>query len=376
MKIMVCLLMVILCVGVVLGGQDQKAAPWDAQMGEMLYALLRTSSINLIHGLNLTLEQADALHALASETARTCQPLRVGQDEGLSDSRLALTKSTYEELQAMLLDHVEVTEDMEKRVVEARTAESEAIRASLVMNPRGKSCNRCHADPGLRGLQRVPDGTQYSATMKYFGHIEGAYGKTGAVTLWRTASKVDGLLNDAQRAMVREFSCCLIPPKALSDPARVGQADVSEKKLELLQSVRKVPDALWPIVRGSLLKKVSDSVLAKTPGIADEARQAQVKRLGEILDRTRKMDEVAYEMEKHTLVASMEDAPAVMKDEHQAFYAASFLLLPGNAEVYERLIARIKAGEAADLPQVDLQTIQGAQNCEDGGCALENGGNL
>jgi hypothetical protein len=181
--------------------------------------------------------------------------------------------------------------------------------------------------------------------------------------------------------LVKDFSCCIVPPKNLKDPARVGQAAENEDIIALLRGVRKVPDSLWPISRGFLQKKAEDVLAAAFPGISDDDRKIQGEKAGQILDRVRSLSDVDFEMQKEDLAKSWDPKASTRekkasKPVNSGHYAATFLMLPGATRAYDSLIARLKTAQTASTAQTDLKSIQGAENCQDGHCALKNGGNI
>jgi len=346
----IALLGLLLAVG---GLSAQERASWDEQNTAMGWFILHISGVNAINGLNLSRGQAVQLRGLAREMEAVA-PKPPALDRAYRPD-LAEVRDTYTELRGVLLNGGEVPKELETKVMRARGIESAVIRLSLA-NPKPGTlgCQRCHGEP------RVPDvRAQASAALSdyrmsdkadkketFVAHMMGAYGTRGTVKLTQLAPEVDKILTESQKDIVRNFTCCLIPPKGLNDPVRAGQASGGEKEIEILRNVRKVPPAQWPTVRRIAMDKLDLLLAARSPGATAAEKSEARKRVGAVFDKVRSMDETDFEMEKADLAAELHGesaSSARLPSKSQRFMAAYFLLLPGAGDVYDKLIQRMDA---------------------------------
>ncbi len=325
-------------------------APWEDQLREMGHLLYRTSGANVVNGLNLTREQAVQLREFAVELGRAGASAPDPQGEFTKD--LALVRETYRELYQVLSRGEEVSDDLRARVVSARAAESKAIAESLTWNPDApkNSCARCHTEPGTSQSHRtVPASAKQEQA---YAHIAGGFDQRGLVTLAALSKKVDGILTDAQKAVLSEFSCCLVPPKGMSDPVRVGQADVSDLAIEALEKARSASEKDWPTLKRRLLDGAERIEFLKRPDLSAADRAALRERVGAVYEKARTMSEMDFELGKADLARELKGpAPQQAPEDKRPFMAAFFLLTPGSVETYDRLLERMD--RPATAPKTD-----------------------
>ena len=335
-------------------------ASYHEQIMELGWHTLHLSSINVINGLNLTRRQAVELRKLTREVERAGG--YVPDMKQTLPGDLAGMRETYTELAGVLMRGEEVSDEMTRRVMEARKVQARAVRESIsqVPTPEDKGlCLRCHLSPERvrelrerRGGTAAPalEGQGYYETPRakietQLAHVEGALGgKPGLMKLNRLAPRVDEILSDAQKAVIGEFSCCLVPPKDLSDPARIGQAAVSDRKLELLRWVRKIPEARWADARERLIDRLLLMHTARKTGVTEDELTRERAKLRTTFEKTRRLSELEFEADKEKLCTEVGpvSAPPPAKDPQRTFKQAYFLLMPGSVEAYDALLARMK----------------------------------
>ena len=311
---------------------------WEGELRQMGYLFLHISNINVVNGLNLTREQASTLRGLALEMeAAAPRPpsLRGPMSPGLAGCRAA-----WLELREVLLAGRPVPTGLGQRVNLGRVAESKAVRATVRAAPAGggTACTNCHAAPSAspgQPMQLAP-GTR---GLMNLAHTEGIYGKRGIWKLLQLSPRVEAVLTESQKSILGSFACCLVPPQSLSDPVRAGQAESSEKAVEMLRKVRECPEAWWPLMRGGILGVADKFTEAASPGATAARKAAAREGVAKALDRARKCSDTEFEMEKDALSKSVKDAivPAPGEGPHKA---AFFLLIPGASEVYASYLKR------------------------------------
>ena len=313
-------------------------ANWEGELREMGYMFLHISNINVVNGLNLTREQAVKLRALALQVEAAAA--RPPSFRAPMSPEMAGCRKAWLELRDLLLEATPVPADLERRVNEGRAAESRVVRATLRPAPAAPTtqCTSCHAAPS-QGQGEPMAATPSVKRLMDAAHTEGVYGRQGIWKCVQLSPQVDAILTDAQKAILGSFSCCLVPPQSLSDPVRAGQAESSEKALEMLRNIRKCPDGMWPTVRAGILQKAEQITNAASPGATDARRAAARDGVGKALDRARACSDVEFEMEKDDLSKAVRGAivSAPRDGPHKAAY---FLLIPGASEVYAAYLRR------------------------------------
>jgi hypothetical protein len=141
----------------------------------------------------------------------------------------------------------------------------------------------------------------------------------------------------------------------------VGQAAVSDEKLKLLRSSRRVPDWAWPFTRTAILKKIGGMLDARHPGLSDADRSEHLERVGRLLDGARGMDDVSFEMNKEDLAKSLDPQPAEVDTVKPGFRAALFLLLPGMGDVYDHALDQLEKAQRVPAERIDLSDLLGGQ---------------
>jgi len=327
---------------------------------------MHLSSINVINGLNLTVEQAEQLRAMAKQVEKAAQSSR--KMRGEFSPEVGQIRDAYLEVRDYILHDKPVPESLVLRVGKARAQESALVRSSLVERKssaktsyrRGSSrqarsapmrCTECHAVPSAEtrrkamktqatGSLKVKRGKQKDADR---AHMFAFLTQGGTMTVARLSGSVDRLLSDGQKSILESFSCCIVPPQELSDPVRAGQAESSERDMDFLRKVREVPASAWPTVREMTLSRVSKNMDMKKPGMTASQRNAARRRIASLLDRVRKMDDTEFELEKDNMAKQFKSDGTKRATPYPSFKAAMFLLLPGADDAYDQLIARLRA---------------------------------
>ncbi len=114
--------------------------------------------------------------------------------------------------------------------------------------------------------------------------------------------EVGGILTDAQACIVDDFKPCLIPPKDLRNPVRVGQANDAPGALgKAADLIWAAPAGLWK-TRGSKLLETLATRLEEESGAMSGTMKADVRRrIGEIAARIRKTSDVDYAVKRGDL---------------------------------------------------------------------------
>jgi len=317
-------------------------AAWEDQLREMGHLLYLTSGANVINGLNLSRDQAAQLRDLARELEGS--GASVPEAEGAFREDVGRVRDTYRDLYQALSNGEEVSDALRARVVSARAMESAAIAETLSWDPDAQrgTCARCHQEPGSPLLSPRTPVPALAKQEQGLAHITGGVGTRGLLPLARLSKKVDRILTDAQKAVLSEFPCCLVPPKGMSDPVRVGQADVSDQALEALEKARAASAEEWPSLERRLLAGAERIEFLKRPDLSEADKAALRERVGAVYEKARTMSAIDFELSKADLARELKGpGPQQAPDDKKAFMAAFFLLSPGSGDSYDRLIARM-----------------------------------
>lgn len=329
-------------------------AAWDEQARSMLYLIMDLSSINAINGINLTREQALRLRALAQQV-EAASPARPDLKARFRPD-LAEVRDTYLELQGVLLAGREVGETLEKKVMAARGTESAVMRlAGARGRPEAEGCARCHGEPAaadVRGLAGARDALAQEPPVRgtphesFMAHTTGLAGGEGLLALALLAPQVDAILTPEQRDAFSSFTCCLVPPKSMTDPARIGQAASNEKNVAILRWARSVPADRWPAMKALTMEMWKAGLVVKSPGLSEAEQSRACERIARVYDEARRLSDVDFELDKGRLADELGQIvlpPPTLGQRERRFMAAVFLIGSGTVEAYDRLLARLDA---------------------------------
>ncbi len=345
-----------LCLGLVLAiparAAETALVTWEEQVRAMGYLIMHLSSVNAINGINLSKQQATELRKMALDiegSAARMPPLN-----GKYRADLEEVRDCYLEVRKLLLVAEEIPTALQLRVDKVRTIEATVIRQSLLYPVAGATnCLKCHGQP--------PQGDMRSAVLSssplkdsikqpnpievHLAHNVGLFGLGGGLKLLGYVDKVDKLLQPEQKQAMSGFTCCITPPKSMTDPVRAGQAASGEREIELFRAVRKMNDVQWEVAKALGTDWVDRLIIYKNPGARPQEIAATRNKTVALLERVRKIPDGDFELDKSGLalelqrIAGTADGEQAEKD--RKFTTATFLLVPGASEAYAAVIKRL-----------------------------------
>ncbi|MFI5382184.1 MAG: hypothetical protein ACHRHE_23045 [Tepidisphaerales bacterium] len=331
---------------------DSTPVPWEEQLRAMGYFIMHLSSINAINGINLTRQQAVDLRVMALDIEKSAS--RLPPLVGRYRPDLGEVRDTYLEVEKLLLAGQEIPDALEARVGKARGYESAVIRQSLVNPVAGSTtCLKCHGQPaqgdlrsGMLSGSPLNDAVKHPSQLEVFlAHHVGLFGIGGSLKMLGYIDKIDKLLKPEQKQALTGFSCCLTPPKSMSDPVRAGQASGGEKEIDFFRAIRKMNDVQWEITKAVGSGWIDKAVVAKSPGAKPEEIVATRAKAIALLEKIRKVPDSDFELDKGKLAAELRQIAGVSSGEQaekdRKFGTATFLLVPGSADAYTALIKRL-----------------------------------
>jgi len=135
----------------------------------------------------------------------------------------------------------------------------------------------------------------------------------------RLEAEADATLNPGQREVLAEYKPCLLPPKNLKNPVRVGQARDTSHLARWLERMRSLPEEGLEAAIEKAIARQEDH-LGPLPGSQRTARRSL---LAEVVAEVRAMSDVDFELSKGELIARIEP-----EDQRQ--------VLAGQIEVLQR----------------------------------------
>jgi hypothetical protein len=172
------------------------------------------------------------------------------------------------------------------------------------------------------------------------------------------AAQVHDALLPAQREVLTTYKPCLVPPKDLKDPVRVGQAGAKNHMEGFLSRIRQIPEYVY----ANRLDEILEGVIAQTErhvGAFQAAERAHFLRtLKKACHRARDMSPAQFQLEKADLSAELEkeDKALAMVEEladlgvakyHLEGRIVQFLLTPRIVPLLKKRLHQIETSKEA-----------------------------
>ncbi len=124
--------------------------------------------------------------------------------------------------------------------------------------------------------------------------------------IYALEEKAAAVLSSAQLCILDDFKACLIPPKDLGNPVRVGQAGAAEGLLgKLTDLIHCAPESLWKARGDRLLQRVVEKLEDKSGEISPALKQDLNRRLHEIAAKIRACNDIDFAVKKHDLAKEL-----------------------------------------------------------------------
>lgn len=183
------------------------------------------------------------------------------------------------------------------------------------------------------------------------------------------------VLTPGQLQVISEYNPCLLPPKDLKDPVRVGQANDSSRMISVLERARHVPEDQLD----SLARQIIERETRHYGKLDDHDRLRRERLIVNTARKAQEMDDTEFELNKAELAAGIEreDRPLTLRAEiDQMAQQRGRLGLVGRFLVNDQFMCQLKyrgqqLAEGVQHAQADLTKGAQAENC-DHGCAVKN----
>ena len=192
--------------------------------------------------------------------------------------------------------------------------------------------------------------------------------------------EVEQHLFEAQKKVLVDYKPCLIPPKDLKDPVRVGQASDDSAITKTLEQLRKLPQRKYDEDKKKIAEKQLSKIEEHQGRWPDGEREKKLQELVKFIDKVRAMSDVDFEMNKSELAKEFskfarkemleEKLEKISKEDKIVRDKIRAFLL--NPRIVPLLRERIKQLKQANYGKpVDLDKISPAPSCKTGGCAIK-----
>lgn len=205
--------------------------------------------------------------------------------------------------------------------------------------------------------------------------------KNKDVTQTKYIDEVFEVLFISQKEVLYDYNPCLIPPKNLKDPVRVGQAKDDAQEIRMLENFRSIPDDKWQKNKNSIIDKTIAEIEEKVQLTANEKKEFKTK-LVEVIDKVRAMSDVDFELEKKDIAKELAflDKVEVLKKELKEFSGKEnvvcdkikqFLLSNKIIPLLEIRLQQLKQKQTKEQTNLD-ELKSPAEKCRDGHCAVKD----
>ncbi|MFC2137484.1 hypothetical protein ACFLTE_04850 [Bacteroidota bacterium] len=333
----------------------QDKTSWEYQLNEMNYLVLKSSSINVINGIFLTSQQARELKELAKKIESL--NLSIPNTYGNTFNEFVGIRKTFIEITYLLKSNKPVPDSLKHKAFLIRKKETDIIKKTIISAEKSGykkgECIICHASPEYFPKGDISKYETRPVSEKKRGeidlaHVKGIFQDEGISMLWELKSNVDKILTNGQKYILKSFRCCLIPPGNLSNPSNIGQAFVTNEWINYFKSIRALSDDDWENYKQLYFLPIDDLIEATLPGIKKKYKQGIMKNAETVIESSRKLDKIDFELQKEELCLKLQDALSIdfligentRQIEERQFLAAMFLLFPGSIELYDEIIKK------------------------------------
>lgn len=189
--------------------------------------------------------------------------------------------------------------------------------------------------------------------------------------------QLNKILTNTQKEVISTYKPCLIPPKDLKNPVRVGQAENTSGLVKTLGKLRKLND---PFAIYIFMEKAMYRIEKKQGKYKKDERKSIMNKWYSLIEKTKSLSDTDFELAKDELAKVFhvkdrkKELRAIidksMKKKKLPGKAARFLLDPRIIPVLEKRLHQMIT--AKQKQATDLTKIEKAENCDDGQCGIRD----
>jgi hypothetical protein len=249
--------------------------------------------------------------------------------------------------------------DHARDVLEKRRAELEAAGLAPLRALRGSLIRGSAVDRSVLAPFHVVQNRAHELKDSYGAHVDGL------------AVRLAAVLTPNQVELVKTYKPCLAPPREQTHPDRIGSVEAPGDKMgHELDRLRKVPAEQADRALDELVARFGRRPRLRKLGITSESLRG---RFAAALTKARAMDDLTYETSREQLVAEARP-PGLEREATEPGAPENKLrhlfFFPGAREILEGRVHFLE--EHAVLSRVDLSKVEGAHNCSNRRCALND----
>jgi hypothetical protein len=113
------------------------------------------------------------------------------------------------------------------------------------------------------------------------------------------------ILTPEQQQVIKTFNPCLIPPKDLKNPVRVGQASSNDRAVKIMRRLRNVPDLAWNRRKYRIISNMVERFSQYRSVMTEDEKEREVKRLLLFTEKIRAMSDTDFEFDKEKLAEEL-----------------------------------------------------------------------
>ncbi|MHC4944664.1 MAG: hypothetical protein ACYTG7_16730 [Planctomycetota bacterium] len=121
----------------------------------------------------------------------------------------------------------------------------------------------------------------------------------------KSAFNVVEMLSPAQQEVLMEFKPCLIPPKNLKNPVRVGQARDSGPMKKFLEGIRDLPEIIYVNAIDEIVAEAVQGAERHVGAMPEREREEFIEKLLDAIEHVRNMSDVEFALNKETLAEEL-----------------------------------------------------------------------
>jgi hypothetical protein len=252
---------------------------------------------------------ASLLLMLATGQAWAGQRAPLSGDDDFTRIRTQVAE-LQEDISAInLLNGLYLSQDQMKQILQL-AREARQVREQATINSQSLMDALRQAEPAYAALkEEIQKGTPARGTIPtqaaqinhHLKDLQDQSHRQMAVQYQSIEGKLKAVLTPEQLKVVEDFSPCLIPPVDLRNPVRAGQAASNQGLVNRLRQLRAIPEDKWQGRRQMVVQKMVDKISENHYRMTETEKTAEKSRLLAVLEKTRHMSDMDFELEKEQL---------------------------------------------------------------------------
>lgn len=202
--------------------------------------------------------------------------------------------------------------NLTKEQVTVILREAQTLRTDLKIKPKPPREIIKSSEEELKILKAMRDNllkkgeTPHSLRLKYETHHAKKYVKaygwkmkpSMVKRVEQSTEKVIKVLTNPQVSIISDYKACLIPPKDLKNPVRVGQAESNDGVERFLTGMRELPEFVYVNHFNKIMDEALEDIEEHHGYLEPEEKSAYKNLVKDNVDKARRMSDVEYALNK------------------------------------------------------------------------------